>query len=548
MDHPAVTVDRARKAYTHRDWPSAHELFMAARERDQLAADDLAAFADTAWWLGQVDESIATYELAFRAYLDEGRQDDAAMTALGVAVNHLLRGDDTLGSGWIGRSRRILADLPEGPVHGYLLYMTEVEGGLDGGNLGGVIAGARRVGDIGRRFGDRTLIAAALLGEGRALAKMGQVADGMAMLDEAMLGVLSGEVAPDWAGNLYCQMMAACHELADVRRLAHWMDATTAWLATLPAAVLFAGICRVHRSQVLLVRGDWATSETEAARVTDDLVDISVASAAEAHYQLGELRRLRGDHAGSEAAYRRAHERGRDPQPGLALLRLAEGRTKSAAMSIAAALAAHPAQPLTRFRLRMAQLEIARESRDVGIMREAADEVVAIAATYRTSGIEADARRATGLLCLVNGRPAEALPALTDACRSWQAIGAPFEVATIRLALAQAYRALGDEDATAIELDAAERSLGMLGAVRELRIAATLRARTAPPSGLSAREVEVLRLVAAGRSNREVADRLVISEKTVARHLANIFMKLDVASRTEAAAVAFDLGIRADGR
>ncbi|HWD44415.1 MAG TPA: hypothetical protein VHM23_12040 [Actinomycetota bacterium] len=244
-----------------------------------------------------------------------------------------LRGDAVVGTGWLGRAQRLLQDQPEVAAHGYLLYL-ELEGALGGDDPGAVAERARRLRGLGRRHADPNLAAAGDLFEGRALVKVGRVAEGLARLDEAMLAVRSGELGPEWAGNIYCHLMTAFTELADVRRAAEWTDATSRWLATLPAAVLFTGICRVHRSQVLQRRGAWAQAEREAALVCADLADLQVAGAAEGHYQVGEIRRLHGDLDGAEAAYREAHRLGRDPQPGLALLRLAQGLAAAAAASV----------------------------------------------------------------------------------------------------------------------------------------------------------------------------------------------------------------------
>jgi tetratricopeptide (TPR) repeat protein len=305
-------LEAARDAYRRHDWAGARDRFRAARAAAELAPDDLDALADAAWWLGEVDESSAVLEEAYRRHLDEGRPRPAAMAAIGIAVNHLLRGDGVVGSGWLGRAQRLLSGEPEQAEHGYLLYL-EVEGALDGGDAAALLGSARRVRDIGRRHGDPNLVAGGDLFEGRTLVRQGRMAEGLALLDEAMLAVLSGELRPEWAGNIYCHLMAAFHELADVRRAAEWTEATGRWLAGLPAAVLFTGICRVHRSQVLERKGAWAQAEREAALVCQDLADLHLAGAAEGHYQLGELRRLRGDLAGAEDAYRRAHGLGRDP-------------------------------------------------------------------------------------------------------------------------------------------------------------------------------------------------------------------------------------------
>ena len=542
MEDAAGALDAARDAYRRNDWAGARDGFGAARAAGELAAADLDALADAAWWLGDFDQASAVLEEAYRRHLDEGRPGPAAMAAIGVAVNHFLRGDGVVGSGWVGRAQRLLRDQPEHTEHGYLLYL-ELEGALGGGEADAVVATAGRVREIGRRHADRNLVAGGDLFEGRALVKQGRMAEGMALLDEAMLAVLSGELDPGWAGNIYCHLMAAFHELADVRRAAEWTEATSRWVAGLPPAVLFTGICRVHRSQVLERRGDWAEAEREAALVCRDLADLHVAGAAEGHYQLGDIRRLRGDLAGAEAAYRHAHELGRDPQPGLALLRLAQGRTATASASIRAALTAVTHDRLGRARLCAAQVEVALAAGDTETAGRASEELGQTASTYGSSGLEAAALQARGAVLLAGGRADAALPTLRAACRRWKELDAPYDAARVRLLLAGAYQALGDADAAARELDAAEVVFRRLDATLDAGEIAARRGRAALPGGLTGREAEVLALVAAGRSNREIAASLVLSPKTVARHLSNIFAKLGVSSRTQAAAYAFEHGL-----
>jgi ATP/maltotriose-dependent transcriptional regulator MalT len=463
-------------------------------------------------------------------------------------VSHLLRGQDVQGSGWLGRAQRLLEDRTDCAAHGYLTYLTKVEGGLgdvatlSDAEAAEVIGTARQVQALGRRHGDRNLLAIGTVGEGRILVKRGRVSEGMALLDEAMVGVLAEDLSPEWAGNIYCHLMAACHELGDVHRAAEWTDATGRWLETLPAAVLFTGICRVHRSQVMQRRGEWQRAEDEARRVCEELDDLAVATVAEAHYQLGDLRRLRGDLLAAEASYQRAHECGRDPQPGRALLCLAEGRTDVAGASIRAALIAVGDDRLAAFPLLVAEGEIALAAGDVDRARAVHGRVADLAAAIGSSGFEAAALALQGAVLLAEGRVEEALPVLRSACRRWRELQAPYDSARACALLARAYRSLGDDDAAGIELAAARDVFARLGAVVDLALVDRLRATTTPalPNGLTAREVEVLALVASGASNRDVAEALVISEKTVARHLSNIFTKVGARSRTEAAAFAYD--------
>jgi DNA-binding CsgD family transcriptional regulator len=540
-------LEAARDAYRRHDWAAAREGFSVVRTAGELAAADLDALADAAWWLGDVEEASAMLEEAYRRHLDESRPGRAAMAAIGVAVNHLLRGDGVVGSSWLGRAQRLVRDQPEGVEHGYLLYL-ELEGALGGDDLDAVTTTAGRVREIGRRHADPNLVAAGDLFEGRVLVRQGRMAEGMGLLDEAMLAVLSGELAPEYAGNIYCHLMAAFAELADVRRAAEWTEATGRWLATLPAAVLFTGVCRVHRSQVLQRKGAWAEAEREAALVGQDLTDLYVAGAAEGHYQVGELRRLRGDLEGAEAAYREAHALGRDPQPGLALLRLAQGRAATAAASLRTALTAVSHDRLARAWLCAAQVEVALAAGDTETAGRASEELGQTASTYGSSGLEAVALQARGAVLLAGGRLEAALPTLRSACRYWQALDAPYDAARVRLLLSETYRALGDADAAGRELDAAGTVFERLGATPDVDRVAALRGRPSLPAGLSGREAEVLALVAAGRTNREIAEVLVLSHKTVARHLSNIFVKLEVTSRTQAAAYAFEHGLATSER
>jgi ATP/maltotriose-dependent transcriptional regulator MalT len=324
--------------------------------------------------------------------------------------------------------------------------------------------------------------------------------------------------------------------------------ATEQWLAGLSSAVLFTGICRVHRAQVLHGRGEWDSAEEEVRRVCAELDGFSVATVAEAYYEAGTIRHSRGDLAGAEEALRSAHRLGRDPQPGLALLRLAQGRVPVAEASIRVALAATGSgNPLARVPLLEAQVRIALAARDLDTAGAACAELAATAGTFDSSGLAVAATQARGAVLLAGGRPEEAVGVLRGACGRWQDLHAPYECARVRVLLARAYRELGDEDAAALELDAAAPVFDRLGAALDAVDVAQLRRGRSLPGGLTEREAEVLGLVAAGRTNQEVADALVLSRKTVARHLSNIFTKLGLTSRTAAAAFAYQHGLARPG-
>ncbi|HSK92498.1 MAG TPA: LuxR C-terminal-related transcriptional regulator [Candidatus Angelobacter sp.] len=545
----ATTLAHAHDAYRRRDWAAARHGFEHARETGlTLDGDALYALCDAAWWLGDVRAHLATAEEAFRAFELERRPTDAAMTAMFIAISHSLRGDQALASGWMSRCERLLTDGPPDSVErGYVLYLTGVDYS-EAGDPDAMLAAARRVQEIGLIHADANLRVAGMVGEGRALLRLGEAARGLALLDEAMVAITTGELSPEWSGDLYCNLMDACHQVADLARAAQWVAATERWLDTMPAAVLFAGICRVHRARVDHARGDWTRSETEARRVCEDLAGISVANVAEAEYQLGDVQRLRGDLAAAEAAYRRAHAGGRDPQPGLALLRLAQGRVPAASSSIDTALLAAAGDALASAPLLEAQVEISLAAGDLAAAEAGARALSRIAAQFGTSGLLAMAARCDGAVAHARGDAASALPILRDAARRWQELGVPYETARTRVLLAEVSRSLGDEDAATMELDAADEVFRRLGARLDAERASALRSTSSRSDGLTDREVEVLAHVASGKTNREIAAALVISDKTVARHLSNIFTKLDLPSRTAAAAYAFEHGIASTAR
>ncbi|HYT38942.1 MAG TPA: hypothetical protein VEN99_05500, partial [Acidimicrobiia bacterium] len=430
----------ARAAFAARDWPGARDGFLAAREDAALDADDLSSLAGAAWWLGLMDESMAVAEEAYRHYLEAPNNRRAAMRAFDVAYAYFLRGDVEVGGGWVSRAQRLVADEPDCAEQGYLLYFA-VETSLDGGEE--TMAKARQVQAFGRRHGDRNLVGAGMVGEGRVLIKLGRVLEGLPLLDEGMLEASSPDMSPIWAGNIYCHLMAACYELGDIRRAAAWTQSTAEWCDRMAPAVLFKGICRVHRAQVMQIRGAWTQAQDEAERVCEDVAHIHVGIVAEGRYQIGEIRRLRGDLEGAEDAYGLGHQLGRDPQPGLALLRLAQGRAEAAAALIRTALAG-VTDPLARARLLAAQVEIAVAARDPATASAAADELDAVAETYRSSGLQAAAKRSRGAFLLATGHTEEALSVLRTACSGWTELEAPYDCAKVRVLLARAYRQLGD--------------------------------------------------------------------------------------------------------
>jgi DNA-binding CsgD family transcriptional regulator len=545
MEEEQEALAAARGALARRQWALARAQFEKALSAGPLPADDVHGLGEADWWLGMISDALAAYEQAYRDHLAQNRPDRAAMSALDLAGTLFVRGDHAEGSAWLSRFRRLLADLPDGPEHGYARHL-ELQARAAEATPEDLIEGAQEVQAIGRRYGDDCLFGLGLTSEGRALISSGRVTDGMALLDEAMLVAVSAQIDPAFAGNIYCEVIAACHELGDVPRMREWTDALDRWCRQLSAAVLFTGICRVHRSQLHLLQGTWETAEREAIRVCADLEGIQLSSVAEAQYTIGELRLLRGDLAAAEYHLQLAERGGRDPEPAMARLRLAQGRPDRAAAMIKVALAA-AGRPLARSPLLAAAVEIALATGEVDAARAAADELDAIADRYASPWLRAAASQSIGTVLLAEGRWAEALSRLRVARRRWQDLDAPYDTAKVQVLIARSYREQADLDSAARALAAAEETFRRLGATPDVRRVEQLRAATSLPDGLTAREAEVLALVATGRTNREIADALVISQKTVARHLSNIFAKCGLASRTAAAGYAFEHHLVAPG-
>lgn len=532
MDGHRDGLTQAREAYAARDWAAAATRFGAV-PTDQLAADDLAAYADAVWWLGRMDDTLLLSAAAFDAFLADSRPVEAAGFALVLGVFYLGRGDEPQGVGWIGRAGHLLEGIDDCPAHGLLWHLTGVEPSLQAGQLVAAAEAARRVQDLGRRLGQPDLVALGLHGEGRALIRAGHVIDGLKLLDEAMTSVLGDEFGPFVSGTLYCHTIAVCHEIADLRRMSRWTELAERWLTAFPTAVAFGGICAVHRAQLHLIHGRWDDAERTALQVVPDLDVTRIDYAAEAWYVVAEARRLRGDPSAARA-YDEAHARGRDPQPGRALLQLLDGDAGGAATSLRTALTAMGGDSLRRAPVCAAAVEVAVAARRPADAVAAAAELAATAATYSTTGLQAMAAGARGALLLAEGRGEEALPVLRDACRRWHDLSAPYEIAGTCTRLAEAYRALGDEASAVAEDARAGEAWERLGAPRP---------GSPAPEGLSRRECEVLTLVSEGRSNREIGEQLFISDRTVGRHLTNIYNKLGVTSRTQAARYAIEHGI-----
>jgi DNA-binding CsgD family transcriptional regulator len=529
---------RAREAYDRREWLAAYDGLSEAAP-DELTPDDFVQLATAAYLLGRNNDCVQALQRAYQLNLDAGATRAAVRVAFWLALVLLTSGETAIGGGWVARAQRLLAEIDGDVVdRGYLLIHVMYRH-IYAGEFDTAFSLAEEVTDYGRRYRDPDLTAMGLSSQGRLLMYLGRVVDGLALLDESMVAVAAGEVTTIFAGNIYCSMIEGCQEIGDFDRAARWTAALTAWCAEQPGLVPFTGQCAVHRGQIMRAQGAFEAALTEFDEsVQRYLANQTPAAAGLALAERGDVLRIRGDLAGAQTAYEQAVGFGYEPQPGLALLWLAQGRTP-AAVAAMRRLLNERANPVRRAQLLPAGVDVLLATHQHDEAAALAAELQSIAATFGCPSVQARADWAAALVALESGDPAAAMPLLRRARAVWDALGGRYETARCRLLLGRLLRALGDDESALTELTAARRSFAELGAVPAEREAAAL-ITPAYPSGLTAREVEVLRLVATGRTNPEIATLLFLSEKTVARHLSNIFSKLEVTSRTAAAAFAFE--------
>jgi DNA-binding CsgD family transcriptional regulator len=546
-DNPLVVdaiaeLERGRDSYISHAWLDAYESLSAAGRSSRLDAEDLERLAISAYMLGREDEYLALLERAHGAHLDANDPVRAVRCAFWIGAHFAQRGEMARAGGWLGRAKRLLERHGSDEVErGYLLlpsvFEHEARGELE---LAARVAGEAVA--VAERFGDRDLLALAAHMQGHMLIEGGHLKDGLALLDEAMVPAAAGELSPIVTGIVYCGVILACRYAHEVRRAREWTAVLSRWCERQPNLVAFTGRCLIHRAEIMQLGGSWAVALEEARRAQERcLQGQNEGAAGDASYRQGELHRLRGEHTAAETAYRDASRRGREPQPGLALLRLAQGERESALNLIRRALA-ETDQPGERLARLPACVEIMLEAGELDEARAASLELERLIDAEECAALSATLAHAQGAVELAGADPGAALPALRRAARTWQGLEAPYEVARARELAGLACRALGDEEGAALELDAARATYEELGAAPNLVRLDALgpEAAAKDDDGLTERELEVLRLVAAGQTNKAIAAELVLSVRTVDRHVSNIFAKLGVSSRAAAASYAHE--------
>jgi DNA-binding CsgD family transcriptional regulator len=534
-------LEQGRESFRTRAWGAAFSQLSIADREGKLEPADLLLLAQSALLTGREVEGADLLARAHQAFLSAGEVQHAVRCAFWLGFTLLIGGEPAKAGGWLSRAGRLLESQSDCVDKGYLL-LPEGYRLFHAGDPQAAHAMFAQSVAIGERFRDRELVTLGLQGQGRALIRQGEISRGVALLDEAMVAVTAGEVSPLTAGGIYCSVLEACGEICDLQRAQEWTSALDHWCSSQPDLVPYRGHCLVRRAELLQLHGAWPDALEGAQRASEWLSHPAPKPAVgSAFYQIGEVYRLRGKFAEAEEAFRQASQWLRRIGPGPALLRLAQGQVGEANAAIRR-IAEEAHLPGPRARILDAYVEIALASNDLAAARRASDELAGIAAGHDSPFLQALSCRANGAVLLAEGDVQGALAALRQSWSLWSDLQAPYEAARVRYLLGLTFRKLGDVQNGNQELTAARQTFQRLQAVVELaQVEALLPKEARQRSGpLTDRELQVLRLVAAGMTNREIASKLHISEKTVARHISNIFMKLDLSSRTAAAAYAYD--------
>jgi DNA-binding CsgD family transcriptional regulator len=541
------TLSRARDVFARHAWREARDLLAAAERLAPLPCADLERLATSAYLLGDDEASLEAWTRAHHEYLRVDDAPHAVRCAFWLILQLLASGGWARAGGWLGVAQRLVDDRGDDCAERGLLLVLTSRVQLKERSYPAAYETSCRAVELGERYGDPELIVFGRFAQALALTRLGEPDAAVRLFDEVMVGVTTRQVSPIAVGTVYCGVIDACYELLDVARAREWTEALARWCGAQPDLVPFRGHCLVRRAETMRLCGAWPRAAEEAEQACRGNPRDASTPIGAAFYELAEIHRMRGRLADAEDAYRSASEHGRSPEPGLALLRLAQGRVDVAATAIRRVLGLSQSRCI-RSAVLSACVEITIAARDLASARCAADELARMAAAIPAPFLRAAHGQAQGAIALAEHQSRAALDALRAAWLEWQAIDVPYEAARVRVLLGQACRQMSDDDAAEMEFAAARNVFERLGAAPEIArldglIASARQGRAGPRSPLTPRERQVIRLLAAGRTNRAIADALAISERTVDRHVSNILTKLDLPSRSAATAYAYEHGL-----
>lgn len=539
----AENVRRGVEYLKRRSWGEADRLLTEPAEAGQLRASVLEQLAVARLLIGRQESGEAGWVAAHECFLREGDPCGAARCAFWLGLVLLTRGEMARGGGWLGRAHELLADLDECAEQGLLLIPEGLHAML-GGHVTDSEETFLRAREIGKRVRAPDVVVLGELGLGQSLTRQGRTAEGLAILDRVMAGIEAQDLSPMVTGIVYCAVIEECQRIFDVARAREWTTALSRWLGSQPDLVAFQGQCMVYRAEVVQRHGDWPAAIEESRRARDRLsTPPGHPATGLALYRLAELHRLRGEFDEADSAYREANGWGHSPQPGLALLRLGQGDVAAASAAIRRVLG-EALDPASRSGILAAAVRILLAAGDVDGAREAVDDLTQLASGMAAPFLQAIAQHCQGTLAVVDADFPTAVGLLQSSLKVWLNLQAPHEEALTRIELGAAYRGLGDDDSAQLEFDTARALLTGLGAAPDLARVDPLIPRLAPANeDLSLRELQVLRLLSRGESNRSIADSLYISVRTVDRHVSNLYSKLGVSNRAAATAYAYDHGL-----
>ena len=495
--------------------------------------------ATSVYLVGHDTEFHECFNQAYQIHLKNDDKESAAQCAFWAGLILLLGGEMGQANGWLARSRRLVEDR-DCVTQGYLM-LPSAEEQLAGGDAESTYLTATSAVEWGNKFKDPDLIACARHLQGRALIKQEQVQAGLALLDETMLTVIAGELSPIMTGLIYCSLIEACHEVYASSRAREWTDALTRWCERQPQLVAFTGVCLIHRDQIMQLSGAWRDAMVEVHRACERAAERGEREPpALALYQQAELHRLKGEYTAANEAYRKAGRLGSELQPGLALLRLTQGRSDASCSGIRRAVRA-ATDSLLRTRFLPAYVEIMLATANIDEARAASEDLVEVANRFGTDELKAMALYTVGSVDLAEGNAAVALGSLRQSFELWQRVDAPYESARVRLLIGQACCLVGDDEAGEMEFDAAKAMFDELGAAVVTQQGDSIAEASAlvQQHPLTPREAEVLRLIAEGKTNKTIAEELFLSQRTIDRHVSNILTKLQISSRSAATAYAY---------